>query len=121
MQSAHDCSEGGLAVAVAECCFSPQAAAGESLGATIQLDANGLRTDVLLFGESPSRIILSVSPGRAEHVLAIAREHEVPARDIGTVGGDRLIVSVNEQPAIDLPVASLFEQWSRSLESKLSV
>ena len=98
MQSAHDCSDGGLAVTVAECCLSPQVAQGKPLGATIRLDSNGLRTDELLFGESPSRIILSVSPAQAEHVLAIAREHEVPARDIGTVGDDRLIVHVHERP-----------------------
>ena len=120
VQSAHDCSDGGLAVTVAECCLSPQVAQGKPLGATIRLDSNGLRTDELLFGESPSRIILSVSPAQAEHVLAIAREHEVPARDIGTVGDDRLIVHVHERPAIDVPVTVLFEQWSRSLESKLS-
>ena len=120
VQSAHDCSDGGLAVTLAECCFSPETASDSPLGATIQLDANGLRSDALLFGESPSRIILSVSSGQAEHVLAIAREHEVPARDIGTVGGDRLNVHVNEVPTIDMPVATLFEQWSGSLESKLS-
>ena len=120
LQSAHDCSDGGLAVTLAECCFSPQTASGRPLGATIQLDTDGLRTDALLFGESPSRIILSVSPGSVERVMAIAREHEVPAQDIGTVGGDRMIIRVNEQPTIDMPVAELFEQWSRSLESKLS-
>ena len=53
-------------------------------------------------------------------MLAIAHEHEVPAQDIGVVGGDNLIVHVNEQPTIDVPVPALFEQWSRSLESKLS-
>ena len=119
--SAHDCSDGGLAVTLAECCFSPQTASGEPLGATIQLDAEGLRMDALLFGESPSRIILSVAAEQVGHVLAIAREHDVAARDIGAVGGDRLIVHVNDGSAIDVPVAALFEQWSGSLESKLSV
>ncbi len=120
VQSAHDCSDGGLAVTLAESCFSSQATTDNPLGATIRLDSNGLRTDALLFGESPSRILLSISPVHAEHVMAIAREHNVPVQDIGTVGGDRLIVRVNEQPTIDMPVATLFEQWSRSLESKLS-
>ena len=120
VQSAHDCSDGGLAVTLAECCFSPRTASGRPLGATIELDANGLRTDALLFGESPSRIMLSTSAGQAEHVLAIAREHEVPARDVGVVGGDSLIVRVSDQSMIDVPVATLFEQWNGSLESKLS-
>lgn len=120
VQSAHDCSDGGLAVTLAECCFSPRTAQGGPLGAAIRLDADGLRMDGLLFGESPSRIILSVSPAHAERVMTIAREHEVPVQDIGTVGGDRLIVHVNEQPTIDMPVTALFEQWNQSLESKLS-
>ncbi len=120
VQSAHDCSDGGLAVTLAECCFSPQVAQDKRLGATIQLNSNDLRTDALLFGESPSRIILSASPGQAGHVLAIAREYEVPARGIGTVGGDRLTVHVDDCPTIDVSVSALFEQWSRSLESKLS-
>jgi len=120
VQSAHDCSDGGLAVTLAESCFSPQATQDKPLGATIRLDSNGLRMDALLFGESPSRILLSISPAHAERLMAIAREHDVPVQDIGAVGGDRLIVRVNEQPTIDMPVAELFEQWSGSLESKLS-
>ena len=120
VQSAHDCSDGGLAVTLAESCFSPQATPDKPLGAAIRLDSNGLRMDALLFGESPSRILLSISPAHAERVMAIAREHDVPVQDIGAVGGERLIVRVNEQPTIDMPVAELFEQWSRSLESKLS-
>ena len=52
--------------------------------------------------------------------MAIAHENEVPAQDIGVVGGDNLIVHVNEHPTIDVPVAALFDQWSGSLESKLS-
>ena len=120
VQSAHDCSDGGLAVTLAECCFASQPTPDNPLGATIRLDSNGLRTDALFFGESPSRILLSISPVHAERVMAIAREYGVPAQDIGTVGGDRLIVRVNEQPTIDMPVAALFERWSRSLESKLS-
>ncbi len=120
VQSAHDCSDGGLAVTLAESCFSHQATRDKPSGATIRLDSNGLRTDALLFGESPSRILLSISPVHAERVMAVAREHDVPAQDIGTVGGDHLMVRVNEQPMIDMPVAELFEQWSRSLESKLS-
>ncbi len=120
VQSVHDCSDGGLAVTLAECCFLPQDAQGKSLGATIPLHTNGLRMDALLFGESPSRIVLSVSPVHVEHVFAIAREHEVPSQDIGTVGGERLTIYVDGQPTIDLPTTALLEQWSRSLERKLS-
>ena len=121
-QSVHDCSEGGLAVTLAECCFLPEEAQGQPLGATIHLHARGLRTDALLFGESPSRAVASVSPARLQHVLTIAREYGVPVEDVGVVGGDRLIVRVDGHAAetINVPVAALFERWSQSLERKLA-
>ena len=121
-QSVHDCSEGGLAVTLVECCFLPEEAQGQPLGATIHLHARGLRTDALLFGESPSRAVASVSPARVQHVLTIAREYGVPVEDVGAVGGDRLIVRVDGHAAetINVPVAALFERWSQSLERKLA-
>ena len=60
VQSAHDCSDGGLAVALTECCIS---GSDERLGAVVQLSLDGLRRDALLFGESQSRILLSVRAG----------------------------------------------------------
>ena len=128
VQSAHDCSEGGLAVAVAECCFGPQVVEGKSVGATIQLDANRLRLDAVLFGESPSRVVLSVLPEHAERTLAIAGEYGVPAEDVGSVGGDDLVIQIRRhadgqsggaEDAIHVPVATAYESWSQSLERKL--
>ncbi len=128
VQSAHDCSEGGLAVTVAECCFAPQIADGTPVGAMIQLDANGLRLDAVLFGESPSRVVLSVSPDHAERTLAIAEECGVPAEDIGHVGGEDLVIRIRgrvdgqsggAEEAIHVPVTTLHESWSQSLERKL--
>ncbi len=130
VQSAHDCSEGGLAVAVAECCFGPQVVEGKSVGATIQLDTNGLRLDAVLFGESPSRVVLSVLPEHAERTLALAGEYGVPAEDVGSVGGDDLVIRIRgradgqsdgaeAEDAIHVPVATVYESWSRSLERKL--
>ena len=121
-RSVHDCSEGGLAVTLAECCFSPQEAQGQPLGATIHLHAHGLRLDALLFGESPSRAVASVSPARVEQVLTVAREYGVPVEDVGVVGGERLIVRVDGHAGetINVPVATLFERWSQSLERKLA-
>ena len=122
VQSVHDCSEGGLAVTLAECCFLPQESPGQPLGATIHLHARGLRTDALLFGESPSRAVASVSPARVEQVLTVAREYGVPVEDVGVVGGDRLIVHVDGHAVetLNVPVAALFERWSQSLERKLA-
>ncbi len=131
VRSAHDCSDGGLAVAVAECCFGPSAGEGRPVGATIQIDAKKLRLDAALFGESPSRVVLSVAPDHAARVLAVAEECGVPAEDVGCVGGEDLVIRVRgragglsgesdrEDAAVHVPVATLFETWSRSLERKL--
>ncbi len=91
VHSAHDCSDGGLAVALAECSLSHPT---QPLGAVLKLTLHGLRRDALLFGESQSRVILSVSPGHVDQVLAIARALDVPAETIGRVGGDRLVIEV---------------------------
>ena len=120
-RSVHDCSDGGLAVTLAECCFLPPETPDPSLGATVHLRARGLRTDALLFGESPSRAVASVSPARVQRVLTLAREYGVPVEDVGVVGGDRLIVRVDGQAvdSLNVPVAALYERWSQSLERKL--
>src|SRR5262249_45628522 len=66
IKSAHDCSDGGLAVAIAECCFS--SLGREAIGAEVKLNLNGLSNEGLLFGETPSRIVISVSPENIERV-----------------------------------------------------
>ena len=74
VRSAHDSAEGGLAVALAECCVTgPQA-----IGAAVALPDGG-RVDELLFGEAPSRILVTVAPGDAERLLRIVREWAVPS------------------------------------------
>jgi phosphoribosylformylglycinamidine synthase len=79
--SAHDCSDGGLAVALAECCMADPDA---WTGADVDLAAwSSLPPRALLFGEAQGRIV--VSTVRAEAVLAVAAAHGVPARRIGTV------------------------------------
>ncbi len=93
IRSAHDCSEGGLAVALAECCISRQIARGTPgwIGATIDLSALAhLRLDALLFGESQARIVISTSARDAVKVLERARLLGVPALRLGQVGGDQL-------------------------------
>jgi len=89
VRSAHDCSEGGLAVALAECCVTGP----RRLGAAVTLPAEG-RVDELLFGEAPSRIVVTVAPGDVERLMRIAGESAVPAHVLGRVGGDRLEVRV---------------------------
>ena len=81
LRSAHDCSEGGLAASLAECALGN----GESpLGVDAQVN-DDLRPVVALFGESHGRVVLSCAPEHTDRVLAIAQQHDVPARRIGTV------------------------------------
>jgi phosphoribosylformylglycinamidine synthase len=111
--SAHDVAQGGLAVALAECCFSgPQA-----VGAELTLAAE-LRPDALLFGESTGRVIVAT---RAEAALReAARTAGVPARTLGTTGGARLRVAPPGGPAwIDAEVARLRSIWERALPRRL--
>ncbi len=96
----------------------------QPLGAVLKLTLHGLRRDALLFGESQSRVILSVSPGRVDEVLAIARDLDVPAEAIGRVGGDRLVIEVEGDQRvagcrIDVDVKTLQDRWANSLQRAL--
>ena len=122
VQSAHDCSDGGLAVALAECCVSgPRAAQG----AVVKLGLGSLRRDALLFGESQSRIILSTRPTAVESILSRAAEAGVPAAQIGTVGGGRLVIEVepgkvSDGCRIELPIRQVSDCWVHAIEEQLS-
>ena len=122
VQSAHDCSDGGLSVALAECCVSAQ---DSRRGAVVRLPLDALRRDALLFGESQSRVVLSVKPEMVEQVLNRAWDSGIPAMKIGTVGGDRFVIDVeqgqwSEGCRIDLPVDQLHDRWAFSIERTLN-
>jgi phosphoribosylformylglycinamidine synthase len=111
--TAHDVSEGGLAVALAECCFT----GGAEIGAEVAL-AEGMRPDALLFGESSGRVI-AAAPDAAP-LLAAAAEEGVPARAVGRTGGPRLRIRGSRGAAwIDAPVARLRAVFERSLPRRL--
>ncbi|MEC0135153.1 MULTISPECIES: phosphoribosylformylglycinamidine synthase subunit PurL [Paenibacillus] len=109
VRSAHDLSEGGLAVALAESCISG------GIGANVELSANGLRSDVALFSESQSRIVLTAAPERAEELKAAIAASAVPVEIIGTVGGDRLRVNLDGVSALDEAVAELKFVWEDAI------
>jgi phosphoribosylformylglycinamidine synthase len=122
VRSAHDCSDGGLAVALAESCFSSYQR--PSIGATIDLSEHlknsGLSGDLkgraaLLFGESPSRIILSVKPEDADRVKEMARQMGVDCAVIGEVGGAQLIIDCEGERLIEAPVTRQEDSWRTSL------
>lgn len=109
VQSAHDLSEGGLAVAFAESCISG------GIGATGEFQAEGLRTDIALFSESQSRILLSVKPEHADEVLKVCAQYEVPVQRLGVVGGDRIQLGVNGQEAVNMTREAVEQVWKDAI------
>ncbi|MDQ2868247.1 MAG: phosphoribosylformylglycinamidine synthase subunit PurL [Verrucomicrobiota bacterium] len=104
VKSAHDCSEGGLGVALAECCFNPE----KLFGAEIALSADGAKGTEILFHEAQSRILIST--GCAADVLARLQKLGVPATQIGSVNDGALKISVNEE-MLSWPIAELHDLW----------
>ena len=121
LQSAHDCSDGGIAVALAESCIS---GSEWTRGAVVTLPKGRLRNDAVLFGESQSRVVISVKPSQRQAVLDHAKSSGVPADVIGRVSGDRLVISVRhegtEECLIDQPVSGLLDRWAYALERSLN-
>src|SRR5438309_344913 len=116
--SAHDCSEGGLAVALAECCFSPD----RLFGAEINFENRGCAgetpasTDAatLLFNEAQSRVIISCEPKNTERVLSELKSKNIPHAQIGSVITDSLRVTVNDEN-LSWRVAELHDLWWNSI------
>ena len=115
IKSAHDCSDGGLAVAITECCFS--SLGRKAVGADISLNSGGLSAETVLFGETPSRVVISFSPDDEARVRAIA--HDRPLVEIGRVVGETLNVSVDDARLISSPVRELESIWVDSLGTTL--
>jgi phosphoribosylformylglycinamidine synthase len=106
LSAAHDCSEGGLAVALAESCI----AGARPVGATLKLD-DPLRPDLLLFGEAPSRIVIAFAPGRQAEVRAVAAAAGAPLTLLGTAGGASLRIDGAAGRLVDVTVATLQTAW----------
>ncbi|HEY7357729.1 MAG TPA: phosphoribosylformylglycinamidine synthase subunit PurL [Ktedonobacterales bacterium] len=117
LRSAHDCSDGGLAVALAEACiWGSVGMAGEAN--LLASDAGGtvdLKTLALCFGEAPSRIVVSLGADAWPRLSALADAVGVPISRLGIVGGDALRVG----QAIDVPVADLARAWRQGLGDAL--
>jgi phosphoribosylformylglycinamidine synthase II len=117
LRSAHDCSDGGLAVTLAECTFDT---GGTGVTASISsVDASrsaALNRVAALFGESASRVVVSAAPGDADAVLMRARAAGVAACVIGRTGGARVTIDVDGERAIDVPVVEAERVWSSAIE-----
>jgi phosphoribosylformylglycinamidine synthase subunit PurL len=117
LRSAHDCSDGGLAVTLAECAFDTG-----GIGAEVSIDGVNVAHDVeinraaALFGESASRVVVSVAADAVTDVLNRANTAEVPARVIGRTGGQELRIAVGGQTAITVGVSEAERVWSNAVE-----
>jgi phosphoribosylformylglycinamidine synthase len=115
LKSAHDCSDGGLSVAIVESCFS--SLGRDAVGAVIDIQSAGLASHALLFGESPSRIVISFAPGNADKVNDLVGD--CPFALIGRVADDVLRISIDGGEVVSSPVADLEAIWETSLEKRL--
>jgi phosphoribosylformylglycinamidine synthase II len=116
LRSAHDCSDGGLAVALAECSFS--SLNREAVGADVDL-AGTLEISARLFSESPSRSIISFDEAMLGSIEEIAARANCPFTILGRTGGDRLSIKADGEEVINLSVAELEAAWRTSLVTKL--
>jgi phosphoribosylformylglycinamidine synthase len=118
LHSAHDCSDGGLAVALAESAIVGNIGARIELPDTVEASAN-IRLDSLLFGESQSRIVVSLAPEHLPRLQELARAAHVPLSFLGTVGGERFVISDARGGGVraiaDLPVAQISDAWKNSI------
>ena len=117
IESAHDCSDGGAAVTLAECTFD-----SGGLGCVVDLPAApGRAADEAwavagaLFGEAAGRVIVSAAADRVEALIALAREAGVPATVVGRTGGERIEISVAGARVVECAVADAERLWSSAL------
>jgi len=116
VRSAHDLSEGGLAVALAECVFHGR----RKLGCSVALE-DSIRPDTLLFGEAQSRILVTCRRKDLDRLRELARETGVPARAIGETGGTEIAVGHRGRELLRLPVEKAFRAWKDALPNLFKV
>jgi phosphoribosylformylglycinamidine synthase len=113
VDSVHDCSDGGLAVALAEKAFA------KGVGARVNLASNGLPAEFALFGEDASRIMLSCDPAQVSRIQEIAGKHGIAADVLGETIPERLEISLDGQVVVSAAVADLYQAYESALESSL--
>jgi phosphoribosylformylglycinamidine synthase len=116
LASAHDCSDGGLGVALAESCFS--SLNHSAIGADVSLD-DSLPAASSLFSESPSRIIISFPESSRAPLQEIAERLKCPFKVIGKARGSRLRITHGEQEAVSMEIQQLEKAWRSSLSKRL--
>jgi phosphoribosylformylglycinamidine synthase len=110
LRSTHDISEGGLAVCLAECCFHSPA----GLGCSVSVEDAG-RADAMIFGESQSRIVVTVERKNLDKLLKLSAKKKAAAAVLGETGGSAIAIKHQGRELIDLPVEQAFKAWKRSI------
>lgn len=121
VKSAHDCSEGGLAVCLAECCIASEIGALVDLKSVAENARMEDRLSALLFGETASRIVVTVAPDSLQELQAIAEEQNCPMFVLGKTGGERLVITLAGKELVKEEVRNLKAVWSTALVQKLGL
>jgi phosphoribosylformylglycinamidine synthase len=119
VQSAHDCSDGGLAVTLAECTFSSGGIGVEVSVPSVDNVPAAWRVAATLFGESASRIVVSAAQDVAPRVLAAAAAAGVPAAVIGRTGGSDIRIAVDGTTAVSMPVPAAEQAWATAIGRRM--
>ena len=109
----HDCSEGGLAVALAKPGFS------KGIGINVDLAANGLPLEFVLFGEDASRVVISCDPEQVSGIKQVAETYGLLTETIGQTASEVVEIRVDGKVVVSAPVSELQQGFEKSLESAL--
>ncbi len=115
IESAHDCSEGGIAVALAESAFPA------NVGADVELASNESFTEAVLFGESASRVLITCDQQKAEIIQRTAVKWGLRADHIGRTVPEKLTIKIDGKPAVNASVSELRQVWDTALSQALHV
>jgi phosphoribosylformylglycinamidine synthase len=113
VDSVHDCSDGGLAVTLAEKAFA------QGVGARVKLASHGLPAEFVLFGEDASRIVISCDRARVPRIQQVAENHGIVAETLGEAISDRLEISLDGKLLVSALVSELNAKYESALESTL--
>jgi phosphoribosylformylglycinamidine synthase subunit PurL len=113
VESAHDCSDGGLAVAAAESSFRNE------IGAELHLPETSEPLEIALFGERASCVLVSCVPGDRQTIQQIAAKHKIQAEFLGRTGGERLVIRRGSSDAVSVYIADIKNVWAQALECAL--
>jgi phosphoribosylformylglycinamidine synthase len=113
VDSAHDCSEGGLAVALARCSFP------KGIGCDIDLHSQELAPEFVLFGEDASRIVISCDPANLVRIKEVAAKTGIAAEKLGETGSSNLEIKIDGRVVITASIAELCDVYENALEGAL--